>query len=327
MQNTKMGDSLQEAEDFRSTVAKEIDRENRVLEEVDKPRNSYKIGWIVALIIISLYVVLLFLDPDAYLLWLIIAFILRSFYWISWLIPTTRHEGPRPKNEKLRLSGTVKGPIRYLVKKKKKLGLELGTTTLVTGMYPLALSFFTIFGIGIGLGIYFGLVRHLYDYDTTVSILAQMALILVAFVIMIFIKPQERGFVQTANKLRGRYDSARNRGRIVAIIIIALMGFIVALVGFIFVLSMFAPGGTWQLILSKLQENGYHNLYLLLLIIVGELILLRHFQAISSRRMIRSYLGERIPKLRLEVLDPLDKAISQAKSVFQKTKLSNLLGK
>jgi hypothetical protein len=82
---------------------------------------------------------------------------------------------------------------------------------------------------------------------------------------------------------------------------------------------MFAPGGTWQSILSKLEENGLFNLYLLLLILVGEVILLRHFQAISSRRMIRQYLNARIPMLRNEVLDPLDEAISQAKAVSSPT--------
>ncbi len=319
MENSLAGTSLNEAEGFRSKVVKEIGREQQILEDVKKPSHSYRISWTIALFIIGLYVVLLFLNPVAYLLWLIVAFILRSFYWISWLIPTTRHKGSRPKQERLKLSGTIKGPIRYLIKWKKKLGLELGTTTLVTGMAPLALSNFILFGIGIGLGIYFGLIRHLYDYNTTLNILAEMALILAAFVIMIFIRPQERGFMRMAEKLRGRYESVQKSGRIVAIIVIALMGLFVALLGFVFVLSMFAPGGTWQSILAKLEANGLYNLYLLLLIFVGELFLLRHFQAISSRRMIRRYLSDRIPMLRAEVLDPLDEAISRAKAANSST--------
>jgi uncharacterized membrane protein len=319
MQDSIMSNSLQEAEDFRSTVAKEIDRERQILEEVNKPRKSYKIGWIIALIIVGLYVVLLFLNPVAYLLWLIVAFVLRSFYWISWMVPTTRHKGPKPKRERLKFSVIMRGPLRYLIKKKKRLGLELGTTMLVTGMAPLALSNFILFGIGIGLGIYFGLIRHLYDYNATVNILADMTIILVAFVMMIFIKPQERGFMRMAEKLRGRYTSVKRKGRIAAIVIITLLGFFVAFLGFIFVLSMFAPGGTWQAILSKLEENGLFNLYLLLLILVGEVILLRHFQAVSSRRMIRQYLNARIPMLRDKVLNPLDEVISQARAVNSST--------
>jgi uncharacterized membrane protein len=105
----------------------------------------------------------------------------------------------------------MRGPLRYLIKKKKRLGLELGTTMLVTGMAPLALSNFILFGIGIGLGIYFGFIRQLYDYNSTVNILAEMAIILVAFVIMIFIKPQERGFMRIAGKLRGSYTSVKER--------------------------------------------------------------------------------------------------------------------
>lgn len=326
MLSSSTGNSLEEAEVFRQKVAKEIDREQQMLESLKAPHRGVTLRWIIVFVILGSAVVFLFLNPVGYLLWLIIAFILRSFYWISWFLPTSREKADKSEKTKIKRSGdNVKSSIVYMLKKKKKLGVEMGVTMLVTGMAPLALSNFILFGVGIVLGAYFGLIIHLWDYNSIISVLFQMAIILVTFVMMLFLKPHERGFKRTAGKLKGGYTTAQRRGRFIAYSIIALIGLFIALLGLIFVVSMFAPGGTWQAIWSKLQENGFNNLFLLALIFLTELILLRFFQGISSTRMLRQYLPERIQNITNSSLAPIDKAINQAKSSNSSTVDKNLL--
>jgi hypothetical protein len=316
MQDGGVETNIEGATAFRSEVVKEIDREEKMLKAVSQPGKGITVKLVIAIIILVLAVVLLFINPVGYLLWLMIAFILRSFYWIIWFIPTTRDKADKSDKTKLNLSSErIKRPVIYILKNKKKLGVEVGMTMLVTGMAPLAISNFILFGIGIGLGVYFGIIRGLYDYNTTLSVLFQMGIILVTFVLMSYLKPHERGLVRTVRKIKGGYSIRRNRRKFIALFILAVSSFIIALIGFIFVLSMFAPGGTWQAIQVKLEENGLFNVYLLIVILIIELILLRFFQGVSSKKMVIGYLKNRIYYLKEEALVPVDKAIEQAHSI------------
>jgi hypothetical protein len=306
---------LEEAEAFRLQALKEIERERGIGEVAKAPQKGGLAGWFMALIFLAVALYLLLVNPVVFLLWLIVAFILRSFYWFSWFMPTIKDRADQREKEPLKLSRErLKGPVKYILKHKKMLGVEIGVTMLVTGMAPLAISNFILFGIGIALGIYYGLVMNLYDYGQTLSILFQMSIIMVTFVIMIFLRPHERGLVKTVRRIKGGYISAIGRGRFAAYLVLAMGGIVVALIGIIFVVSMFAPGGTWQAIWDKLQENGFRNLFLLVFVLITELVLLRHFQGISSKRMVVQYLRNRMHTIEETVVAPLDKAISQAKA-------------
>jgi|WetSurMetagenome_2_1015567.scaffolds.fasta_scaffold69240_1 hypothetical protein len=312
--------SVEEAEGFKAEATAEIAREQTILAKVNAPRKGFTVGWILVLVILGISVIVLFLNSVGFLFWVLIAFILYGFNFIIWFIPTTRNKADEREKEKLKLSGkAVKGPIRYLLKKKKSLGVEIGFTMFLSGMVPLALSFFVLFGVGIILGLYFGFFRHLYDQSKVLAIFAQILVIMVFFAILVMLRPQERGFAQTARKFKGQYSSAKGRGRIAAVFIIAAIGLFVAVLGLLFIGAILAPGGTWKEIMDKLKADGDYNFFLLLLVLVAELVIMRHFQAVSGRRMARRLLAGRIQKIEEFTIQPLKVAISAAKAASSPT--------
>jgi len=307
------GVALEEAERFRQEASEEVDREQKILDKVNQPRKGFTVGWIIAFIILGISVYILFLNEIGFLFWILMAFILYGFNFVIWFLPTSRNKADKAEKEKLKLSGkSVKGPVRYILKKKKGLGVEIGLTMFLSGMVPLALSFFVLFGIGIIFGVYFAFARNLYDHNQALSVLVQIFVILAFFVALIILKPQERGFAQTARKLKGRYGSAQGRGRIMAIFIMAVVGIFLAALGLMFIGAILAPGGTWHELLSLMQEKGYYNTSILLLVFIAEVILMRHFQAVSGKRMANRLLTNRIDMIKEGTLRPLDGALSTA---------------
>jgi hypothetical protein len=307
--------SVEDAERFKAEADTEITREQTILAKVNAPRKGFTFGWILVLVILGISVIVLFLKPVGVLFWILIAFILYGFNFIIWFIPTTRNKADEAEKQKLKISGkAVKGPLRYLLKKKKSLGVEIGFTMFLSGMVPLAMSFFVLFGIGIVLGLYFGFFRHIYDQSQVLAVIVQILVIMVFFAILVILRPQERGFAHTARKFKGQYSSAKGRGRIAAVFIIAAIGLFVAALGLLFIGAILAPGGTWKEIADKLRADGNFNVLLLLMVLVAELVIMRHFQAVSGRRMARRLLADRIQKIKEGTIQPLDAAISAAKA-------------
>jgi hypothetical protein len=304
---------LEDMERFRAEAAEELSREKKMLEAINQPRNGFTVGWIIAFIILAVACIEILLVPDGVMFWIVIAFILYSFNFIIWFIPTSRNKGDSTEKEKLKLSGkTVKGPVRYLLKKKKALGVEIGLTMFLSGMVPLALSFFILFGIGVVFASYFAFVRHLYDQNDVLTIIIQIFIILVFFVVLVMIKPQARGIGQTARTLKGKYGSARSRGKVAGLFIIAVIGVIVAVIGLLFVGAILRPGGTWQEIVDFLKADGSYNLLTIILVLIAEVVIMRHFQAVSGKRMARTLLEQRIQGLQDGTIAPLDAALAQA---------------
>jgi hypothetical protein len=99
-----------------------------------------------------------------------------------------------------------------------------------------------------------------------------------------------------------------------AIFIAALAALFVAALGLMFVGAILAPGGTWKELMAVMQENGYFNTLVLLLVLAAEVILMRHFQAVSGKRMAIRLLSDRIRRIEQGTLDPLDAAIARARS-------------
>jgi len=307
--------SLEEMERFRAEAAEEVAREQTMLDTINQPRKGFTVGWIVAFIILGLACIEILLVPDGILFWIIIAFILYAFNFLIWFIPTTRNKADKAEKEKLKLSGkTVKGPVRYLLKKKKALGVEIGFTMFLSGMVPLALSFFILFGIGIIFAVYFAFVRDLYDQGKVLTIIIQVIIILAFFVALIIIKPQARGIGHAAQSLKSKYGSARGRGKVAGLFIIAVIGVIVAVIGFLFIGAILGPGGTWKEILAYLQANGNFRLGLIILVLIAEVVIMRHFQAFSGRRMAKTLLKDRSRRIQEGAIAPLDAAIAQAKA-------------
>jgi MFS family permease len=320
MDNSASGITIEMAEEFRLEAIKEIDREQKMLDNVNSPRRGFTIGWIIAIVFLGLACIALFLNEAGFLFWVMISFILYGFNFLIWFLPTTRNKADEAEKKKLNVSKeALKKPIRYILKKKKGLGVEIGMTMFLSGMVPLALSFFVLFGIGLIFGVYFGFIRNLYDQTRALAILFQILVILFFFVILLVLKPQERGFVKTARRFKGKIGSARSRGKVAGMFFIALAGLFVAALGLLFIGAILAPGGTWNELWEKLRADGDAQLIILILVFIAEVVIMRHFQAVSGRRMARKLLAERIGGIKEGAVDPLDKVIAEARAAHRAT--------
>jgi len=323
MQAEEICKDISSPEGFRSEVKAEIASEDRLLHKVNQPHRGYTAGYIVAVVLLAIIVLIIFAQPDGILLWLIVAFILYSFNYIILFLPTTR-KGKNP--EACRRSYQVRDvltPVRLLLKQKRKLAIEIGLTMFLGGMVPLAVSFFIIFGIGLFFALYFGYITGAIDAKIAQSIVIQILLIIFFFIMMLILEPQSQGFSRIASSFRGRIRAARKRSRAAFVAVIALAGIIIAVVAILFIGAMLLTGGTLGQLISV--EGGIKDFLLLVLIIGIQIMVMRHFQAVSSRRMARALLVERLDTMKKDVLQPLEVLIARVKDRALDEKEKNIL--
>lgn len=305
---------MEEALRLREEIKGEIDREQASIDRISAPRPGFKVGWALVLTILALTIVIVFLNKNVILFWIVASFVLYSFNFIIWFIPTTRNRTIGERKAKSKKSASeVKGPIWYLWKKRKALGAEIGLTMFLSGMVPLALSFFVLFGMGLFFLLYYSVITQVYEFSKALYVIVQILIILAFFIVLVIIKPQDRGLGKIAKKLKGKIGVAKGNGRMAMAFIIAIIGVIVAVIGFFFVGAILMPGGTWQKVVDFLQDNGFYNLILIGLVLVAEVIIMRHFQAVSGKRMALRMFADRVERMREGILVPLDEAIQEAK--------------
>ncbi len=311
---------LEEVERFRQEVIKEVQREERMLADVNEPRRGEAIGWALSLIILVLATVIIVIYPVGFLFWALVAFLLYSFNFLIWFIPTTKgtvqQEGWAKEDWSLK---TFKGPLRFILQKKKVLGLEILITMFLSGMVPLAMSFFVLFGVGIIFGVYYGFIASVSDPVSAINLILQMIVILLFFILLEVLEPQERGFARTARRFKGRFESARRESITAVLFVIALVGLFFSIFGLLFIGAILFQGGTWEELLAFMQIEGDSEFLVLVGVFIAEVVLMRHLQSISGRRMSRTLLNDRIRKIRVDALAPVDEVISQAREVGSDT--------
>jgi len=307
---------LEEAERFRQEVMEEVRREERMLADVNEPRRGEAWGLFLSLIILMLAAFIVVIHPIGFLFWALVAFLLYSFNFIIWFIPTTKgtvhQEGWGKGGLSLR---SVKDPFRYILQKKKVLGLEILMTMFLSGMVPLALSFFVLFGAGMIFGFYYGFIASVSDPVSAVNLIVQMIVILLFFILLVLLEPQERGLARTALRFKGRFESARSESVTAGLFVIAVVGLFFAIFGLLFIGAILFPGGTWEELLTFMQIEGDAELMILVVVFIAEIVLMRHLQSISGRRMSRALLDDRINSIRMDALTPVEDAISHAREV------------
>jgi hypothetical protein len=311
MQAEEICKDIASPEGFRSEVRTEIAYEERLLERVRQPQRGYTIGYISVVILLAIIVLIIFAQPDGILLWLIVAFILYSFNYIILFLPTTRKRKNPDTCRRSYQMGDILTPVKFLLKKKRKLAIEVGLTMFLGGMVPLAASFFIIFGIGLFFALYFGYFTGAIDSKVAQTIVIQILFIIFFFIMMLVLEPQSQGFSRIASSMRGRISAAREKSRAAFIGIMALAGIIVAVVAILFFGAMLLTGGTLGQLISL--EGGWKNFLLLVLIFAIEIVVMRHFQAVSSRRMARGLLAERLESMKKGVLEPLEALVVKVK--------------
>lgn len=309
------GKDLNTAESFREEVLAEIARLEASLKHITKASKGYAIGYIIVMVLLVIAIPLIFLRPNVLLMWLIVAFFLYMFNYLIFFLPTSRHAGQKKAKEDPKApKKSIKGPLRYLFKKKRRFAFEAGTTMFLVGMVPLALSFFIIFGIGLVFTVYYSYFQDIFPQSGALWVIIQILVIMVYFILIILVTPQSQGFSRIARSFKKRIGVARSRSRSAFAVILAITGIIVSVISIIGIGAILVPGTTFGKLVDFFQANGDENLVLLLSTLVLVFIIMRHFQAVGSRRMAANLVRNKIIELKSESLEPLDGIILRAKA-------------
>jgi hypothetical protein len=302
-------------EGLRGEVIEEIESEEGMLQRLSKPvPRSISIN-AMALLLIAVGIILILIFPAGVIAWFIVAFVLYSFNFIILFLPTTR-KGKRDESCRRTIGRDSLAPINYLLKKKRKLAVEVGLTMFLGGMVPLALSFFVLFGVGLLLIIYFAFLAVSLDPSVAWSIIIQVLVIILFFIVMVLIRPDTQGLTRIARLFHNRYEVARQKSRWYTVAIVLGIGLVAVGLSMLFVGAILLTGGVLGKVITEGGRTGV-SLLLIILVFVVELVVMRHFQAVSSRRMARTLIGNRLEILRKDVLEPLTALLNQGKYADQ----------
>jgi len=296
---------------FRQEVSEEIAREVILLKRVSEPPFDHMVGHVLALLAITVGVVMIFMDPGR--LWdlLFVGLLLYSYNFLILLIPTTTPEkkGLSDRIDIDRRWREIRELTRHLISKRKRLAVEMGLTVFLGGMVPLALGFAVIFGIGLFFTLYFDFILPTIDHHIVNAVVTQILLIMLFYVLMFVLEPHAQGFTRIAGSLRSRFEKAQASGRMALTLMVMLIAAWVAVSTIVFVGAILLPGGT-LLDIYDIEEGGSIDLQILLMVLIIQLIIMRHLQGISSRWMARNLLKDRIQKLKDRVLKQLDECMT-----------------
>lgn len=298
---------MNDAAAFRNEVAEEVAIEEALLSRLRSGRGRSAISNVIVIALIVASMILIFLQTYVLMVWLIVAILLYSYNFIIILIPTTtKRIRPEERNTVRGIDKAHKWLAVKLLMKKKRLAIEIGLTVFLGGMVPLALSFSLMFGIALAFLLYFGLVVNLLDPQVVLIAVIQIAFILSFYLVMIAIEPQAQGITRIARTYKGRIGEARSHGRTALILVMMVVVAIVTMSTALVLGAILLPGYTLITIFNQIQMQGGSSILIVAFVTVAQLVIMRHFQGIASRRMAISLLRTRIDRLKSEVLRPLE---------------------
>jgi hypothetical protein len=292
--------------DFRDEVIRQREEEDS-LSRLLSTRPPYARLWdVISIMLLISSAILMILEPQALFLWLVVGILLYSYNFIIILLPTTRKK-LRPEERDI-LKKMNKNEIWLAVRlllKKRYLAIELGITLFLGGMVPLSLSFAIIMGMGLLMTVYFALVNDL-TWSFAFLVVFQLVFILGFYLFVVLLAPHDQGITRLARSFKQRIDKARE-GATRSVIGVYLTMLALVIIAIVLVIgAMLLPGLTLVTIMVEIENWGWGVIAMFLFIFVTQLIVMRHFQSIASRRMVITLLRERVKRFNQEVLDPLE---------------------
>jgi Ca2+/Na+ antiporter len=310
---------------FRKEVAAEVSCEEAMLLKLQEPRSNEKYGHLASFGLTSLVIVLIFLQNSVFILWLIIAILLYSYNFVIMLIPTTT-ERIRPEDNDIApvIDKERKWLAFRLLMKKKKLAIEIGLTVLLGGIVPLSLSFSIIFGLAMFFAVYFGFLTHIIAGQAVILMIVQITFIILFYLLMLYLEPQAQGITKIAISYKQKFDAARSKGKKAYFIIVLSMIGLITVAGVLVIGAMLLPGFILPSFFKDMNLFPNVDLSLVLLVLVSQLVIMRHFQGIMSRWMAVNLLKSRVSDLNQEVLQKLDVLSAAPESPDRESRLKDL---
>jgi hypothetical protein len=309
------GADVREVMGMRSRVKSEVDLylEMRKAVMAQDGRDGMYVAATLLLLVASAAIMATWYE--ALILWVIVTFILYSFNYVVFFLPITRHPGERRAKERGDATKfSIKGPLRYLLKKRRKFAIEVGVTMFLAGMVPLARSFFVLFGAGLVFTLYHGIFLEELPVQLTILLIVQILVIMGYFVVVVAVSPQSQGFTRIAESIKQRMISARSRGRTAYTWSIVLSGALAIAVSLMAVGAILLPGRTLDSLIEFLHVDGTVHIVALAAIMVAEFFIMRVLQSRGSRHMALTLIDRKIEALESFCLAPLDALIETAET-------------
>ena len=292
---------------FRDEVVKQREEEKSLLSKLSMPIPHAKKGDAIVILLLVISVALMLLVPIALILWLVVGILLYSYNFIILLLPTTVERSRPDETRALRKMGVKETwPAIRLLLKKKFLAIEIGITLYLGGMVPLSVSFTIILGLGILMTIYYALVAGGLELSFAFLVVVQLSFIIGFYLFVAMLAPQEQGVTRLARTFKRRIEAARDGAgrspfRVYIIVAVVIAVAIVLVFG-----AVLLPGITLVAILVQVDDWGWGSIAILIFVAWVQLVVMRHFQSESSRKIVAIILEERIRRMKEEVLDPLE---------------------
>ena len=280
--------------------------------KVKKRAKGQTLSTLVACGFIFIGAALIFLKPSVLLLWLVVGILLYSYNFIILLIPTTTVEKTKIKDridiEKLYIH--IKEIANHLIFRRRRLAIEVGLTIFFGGMVPLALSFSIIFAIGLVYAINFGFLTNTISEQLAGDISMQIVLILLFYVLMLVLEPHAQGITKLAKTIRIKLKETHSKNMLKFSFLSLIVGGLLIVCAILFFGAILLPGNTLIELLSEHDIPFIVDIPDLFAVLAIQLVIMRHFQGISSRWMALSLLKARIEELKNDVLEPMNRCIN-----------------
>jgi hypothetical protein len=280
--------------------------------KVRKRSKGQVVSTLLTCVFILISIALIFLKPSILLLWLVVGILLYSYNFIILLIPTTTAEKTKIKDriDIPKLWNQFKELAVHLLFRKRRLAVEVSLTIFLGGMVPLAISFTIIFLIGLVFAVYFGFLTNTIDAQLAMDIASQIVLIILFYLLMLVLEPHAQGITKIARTIRAKLKEAHSDNKPEFVLLSILVGGLLVVCIILFFGAILLPGNT----LFELLSEGDVPLIMVIpdifAVLVSQLIIMRHFQGISSRWMALSILNGRIEEMKREVLEPLKQCMN-----------------
>ena len=292
---------------FKKEVSAEIASEERMLHELQTPTSNDVYGHLISVGLIVLIAALIFRQNSIFILWLIIAILLYSYNYLIFFIPTTV-ESIRPDDKDVApiLIKERKWFALRLLLKKRRLAIEIGLTILLGGVLPLSLSFSIIFGLGLFFALYFGFFTTIIAPETINFIVIQIILIILFYGMMQIIKPQAQGITKIGRSFSNKLNLARKKGKAAYFVVVLTMASVIYVAGVLVFGAMILPGLLLPPLLENLNLFSTIDIPMMVLVFVIQLVIMRHFHGIISRRMAVKRLKNRLLDFNNDVMSGLN---------------------
>lgn len=208
------------------------------------------------------------------------------------------------------LTAQFKEIATHLILRRRRLAVEVGLTIFFGGMVPLALSFSVIFVVGLVFAINFGFLTNVISMQLAWDIVLQIIFILLFYVLMLVLEPHSQGITRIARNIRDKLSDARANSRPKFVLLSAMVSLLLLVCVILFFGAILLPGNTLVELLSTDDLPLIVEIPDLLTVTIAQLVIMRHFQGVSSRWMALSLLRTRIDAMKKDVLEPLNRCIN-----------------